>query len=83
MNNTIDYGTVHFEGKELTITQAAYCDNYSTDGAVRYYATATDSAGNSYQVAWETTQEWNSGEVDTEDESNSCDWDNPIEVKKQ
>ena len=88
-----NYGTVEFKGTIYALTQDAYCDNYGTDGAVRYYASAVDASGNKYLVAWETTQAWNeaqelykqTNEVSgfIEDESNACDWDNPIEVVAQ
>jgi hypothetical protein len=82
--------TVNFKGKVFTLTQDAYADNYGTDGEVRYYASAVDSDGNVYRAIWETTEEWNeaeaaykaTGEVNgyIEDESNACDWENPIDV---
>lgn len=87
-----DYGTVEFKGATYTLTQDAYCDNYGTDGAVRYYASAVDANGNKYLVAWDTTETWNeaqelykaTGEVSgyIEDESNACDWDSPTAVTK-
>ena len=78
MTKKVDYGTVNFEGKELTVTQAAYVNNDGTE----YHATAVDTEGKKYIVTWKTTEGWNNGEVDTEDESNACNWDNPIEVKE-
>jgi hypothetical protein len=89
-----DYGTVNFNGKTLTLTQGAYCDNYGTQGNVRYYASAVDADGNKYIVAWDTTEQWQQWQKEyanhdndydyiagLEDESNACDWDNPIEVR--
>lgn len=87
-----DYGTVTFNGKVFALTQDAYFDNYGTDGGVRYYASAVDTDGNKYLVAWGTTEKWNeaqqeykvTGEVNgcIEDESNACDWDNPVSVEE-
>ena len=119
---TID-NYVEYDGKTYLLTQQAYCDNYGTDGAVRYYAHAIDSEGNNYKVAWDTTETYDlmgelyrldlkqqqqpedfndedqermneiCEELDfdiaksspvayIEDESNACDWDNPVDVKE-
>ena len=98
----------------VTLTAEPYCDNYGTDGEVRYYAHAVDDQGNEYRVAWEVTDEWADGqelydramsltdqhrdlteeeeaEIEAydlvsaivEDESNACDWDNPVEIIPQ
>lgn len=108
------YGTVTMDGVEYALTEQAHCDNYGTDGAVRYYANAIDIDGNEYQVTWDTTAEYDQAQADyremqsleeadsrgegidedrleelhsrvseawVEDESNSCDWDNPISVE--
>ena len=64
MTQAADYGTVTFNGVLYTLTQDAYCDNYGTDGGVRYYAHATDAAGNKYRVAWDTTIEWDEMDMD-------------------
>ena len=72
------YGTVTYEGVEYALCQQAYCDNYGTDNQVRYHATAIDIDGNQYKVTWETI-EFDCGEL-PEDESDACDWDNPISV---
>jgi hypothetical protein len=74
---TRDFGNVDFEGITYTLTQDAYCDNYGTDGGVRYYAHAVDGAGNKYLLAWDTTQAWMDAE-DCDDESNACDWSSPV-----
>ena len=50
---------VKFEGKEYTLQQDAYAENYGTDGEVRYLAKANDNDGNEYLIAWKTTEEWN------------------------
>lgn len=52
------YGTVKHDGKTLWLTDQAVCDNYGTDGGVRYYAKAIDSDGHTYNVAWDTTEAW-------------------------
>ena len=53
-----DYGAVEHDGKTCTLTTQAVADNYGTDGGVRYYADATDEAGNAYRIAWDTTEKW-------------------------
>lgn len=79
---TRDYGRVEHKGKTLTLMQDAYCDNYGTDGGVRYYASARDAAGNIYRIAWDTTAEWDDMDPeDQDDESNACAWDNPASVE--
>jgi len=54
-----NFGTVTLNGKVYTLTQDAYVDNYGTNGAVRYYASAVDEDGVEYRVTWKTTNEWN------------------------
>jgi hypothetical protein len=78
---TQDHGTVEFNGITYTLTQDAYCDNYGTDGGVRYYAHATGPDGGEYRVAWDTTEAWDAldGE-DRWDEGDACDWADPVEV---
>ena len=71
-------GTATFDGVVYALCQQAYIDNYGTDGGVRYYATAIDADGNKYKVTWETI-EYDDGHV-SDDESDACDWDNPISV---
>lgn len=107
---TQDFGTADFGGATYTLTQDAYISNYGTAGCVRYYAHATDAAGDTFLVAWDTTEAWDlaceraslEGESDldgeqlarlgelqamglpnVEDESNACDWANPVSVKRQ
>ena len=78
---TQDFGTVAWNGNTLRLQQQAYCDNYGTDGAVRYYAHAIDENGNCYRVAWDTTAAWDAREPEeANDESDACDWDNPVEI---
>jgi hypothetical protein len=52
------YGTIKHAGVTLWLTEQAVCDNYGTDGGVRYYAKAIGSDGNTYNVAWDTTEAW-------------------------
>ncbi len=104
------YGTATFEGVEYTLTSDAVVDNYGTDGAARYYANAVGPDGESYEIAWDTTSDWDLAQEydsllssddrseedearldeleamvlpDVSDESNACDWDNPVAAKMQ
>ena len=78
-----DYGSVKHNGMTLALTQDAYCENYGTDGSVRYYAQAKDATGNLYRVAWDTTAEWDEREPeDRSDESEACDWSNPSVIQQ-
>lgn len=66
---------VIFEGKEYRLTQDAYV---SDDGAT-YQASAQDADNNEYMVVWEVNH------PDFEnltDESEACDWENPIRVTR-
>ena len=59
--NGKEYGVVEFGGNTYILTQQAYCDNYGTDGGVRYYAhavSADDADMGKYKVVWATTPEW-------------------------
>jgi YHS domain-containing protein len=53
--------TVEYEGKTYYLAQQAYCENYGTDGEVRYYADAVDENGEQYKVVWDTTVAWDNG----------------------
>lgn len=87
-----EFGTATMNGLTVALTQNAYPDNYGTDGGVRYYAHAVDKNGNTYIVAWDTTQEWDNNQQAYKDdpaenswlldcdESHSCDWDNPVSI---
>ncbi|MET3505554.1 hypothetical protein [Halalkalibacter oceani] len=66
-NSTI----VEFEGKEYRTLQDAYV---SDDGS-EYKAHAVDENDKEYMIYWETIN------FDTSDESEACDWDNPIRVE--
>ncbi len=85
----MNHGTVNYEGKELNLTEEAYATNYRD--YVRYEAHAADANGNTYLVQWDTTSEWDNdieaAQADTsvfpvklDDESNACDWANPVEI---
>lgn len=82
-------GKCRHDGVDLALAADAVMDNYGTCGEVRYYADAFDRNGAEYRVTWGTTQKWddrseNPEEYESwlEDESNACDWDNPIEVEQ-
>ena len=82
------HGTVNHNGAELELTQEAYCSNWG-----EYRATAKDAEGNEYEVIWSTTQAWDDEQAAfkadpenyvssiADDESNACDWENPIEIR--
>ncbi len=81
----MDHGAVTFNGIEIDLTQEAYCNN-----AGQYLAAGKDDAGNTYLVEWETTKAWDDAQEAArngdcsawaEDESNACDWDDPIDVR--
>jgi len=91
--NKKKYGEVTVGRKTVALTQFAYCDNYGTEGEVRYYAHAIDRNNNDYRVMWETVEGWDDhycGEDGCcvmedcggwcEDESNACDWDSPVAI---
>lgn len=65
-NSTI----IEFEGKELRTTQ----DPHISDDGETYKAHAVDVENNEYIITWEVTN------AETTDESESCDWDNPVGV---
>lgn len=69
------FGIVTFEGKEFALTQQAYVDG-PANGTPYYKASAVDQKGNEYEVTWEVVENWEQ----VEDESEMCDWDNPVEV---
>lgn len=52
------WGTVTHDGLTVWLTSQAVSDNYGTEGLIRYYAPAVDAEGTPYQVAWDTTDEW-------------------------
>jgi hypothetical protein len=66
------FGTVIFNRRKYWLSYQAICDNYGTDGAVRYYAPAFDRHGNEYRIAWDTTPEWDAACRIAMLEANSC-----------
>lgn len=66
-DQTYEYGSVTYEGKELELTQQPYLDGYDT---VVYRADAIDLEGYCYQVIWDDI------DLSIEDESECCDWEN-------
>lgn len=71
------FGTVEFEGKEYTLKQQAYIDG-KADERPYYRAMAVDQEGNEHEVTWDVVDNWE----EIEDESESCDWDEPESVEK-
>lgn len=47
----MQYGYIDHDGVELALTQMAYPDNYGY--SVRYFASAIDRAGNTYEISWD------------------------------
>jgi len=83
-------GTVTMDGLTVALIQQAY-----DSGGVQYKASAIDTSGNIYIVTWATIDGWDDhkcGEDGNcvvadcngwcEDESNACDWDNPISIQE-
>ena len=68
-NSTI----IEFDGTELRTI-----DNPYLDGDV-YKAIAVDQYDHKYQITWEITHP---DFENLEDESEACDWDNPVSVEK-
>jgi hypothetical protein len=76
-----EFGTVTFEGKAYTLTQGAWLTHTQRlDGIAdnHYLANAIDQEGNEYNVYWNPVEGWEQ----MEDESDCCDWDNPVSVKE-
>lgn len=74
-NSTI----IKWEGKELRTTQDPYCDNYycMVDGTIAsFFAHAVDADNNEYKIRWEIINH------ETTDQSETCDWENPVDVDK-
>lgn len=69
--NAFNSTIVEVEGVEYRTTQ----DPYVSDEGDTYQAHALDAEGNEYLITWEVAN----GE--TEDESDACDWDSPINIK--
>ena len=79
--------TITWNGKELTLKNAAQLDNYH-DG-IAWFADAVDTSGNEYSVVWEYVEpEWFSEKSDAEknnwtDFEEFADWSNPISVEEK
>lgn len=73
-----NYGTLMFNGIEITLKQEPYADTIFTgyDKFEAYVAYAEDSSGNEYKITWPIINE------ETEDESECCDWENNFEVRE-
>lgn len=75
--------TLVFEGKEIKLTQEPYITG--TNESPNYEAVGVDSNGNEVTVKWAIYPHWLNedgtlnGEL--EDETEACDWDNPIAVE--
>lgn len=89
-----NFGTIKWGAVNITIDTQPEIGNYGTDSDVRYYASGSDAHGNEYAIEWEyLLTDHIMGEdghciLDTcggycEDESNACDWDNPIKCEVQ
>lgn len=73
-----DYGFYFFDDKPYWLTQPAYVIG---DGS-QYEAQAIDIVGNIYRIIWNVTDEWDEREdFDKEDESEACDWSNPVSIE--
>jgi|GEM_PF-2558253 len=65
--------TYTIDGKEITLTQDPFIDGVVGERPI-YKAHGTDDQGNEYIVTWNVVDNWEN----IEDESEMCDWDNPI-----
>lgn len=65
-NSTI----IEVEGREYRTTQ----DPYINDDGSQYQAHAVDVDNNEYIIVWEVTN------AETEDESEACNWDEPLAI---
>ncbi len=80
---TNNYGDVTNGGRTIRLTDAAYPNNYGTEGGVRYYAPGVDDDGVKHLVVWDTTDAWDSRDADCDgDESEACDWGDPVEIRE-
>ena len=76
--------TIQHDGKTIKLTQEAYADCNVGASALFvnrepiYRAHGVDDFGNEYRITWVIT-----GDVDGDDASNACDWDNPTLVEKR
>ena len=70
-NSTI----IELEGKEYRTTQEPFVNDEGTE----YKAHAVDEANNEFMIVWDINH---SDFENLEDESEACDWDNPVRVIK-
>jgi hypothetical protein len=68
------FGTILVDGKEYTLTKNPYVAG--SFGKVYYDGLVEDEEGNEYRISWALKDGIEIDEV--EDESDACDWDNPI-----
>ena len=80
---------ITFEGKKYVLIEDAEMYTYQHNGwdITEYNARAIDEAGSLYSVTWEITDEFEkeleeAGIMEYVDESEACDWENPIAVEK-
>lgn len=69
--NAFNSTIIEWEGIELRTTQDPYLNNDE------YTAIAVDSKNNEYEITWEINHP---DFENLEDESEACDWENPIKV---
>lgn len=65
-------GTVNHNGQELALTQLPYITG--THANPVYRASAMDENGGEYQAEWVAL-------VESDDESDACDWANPAKIE--
>jgi len=74
---------VGLEGNDYRVTNEPIANRFITDGKARYRAWGLDRNDNLVIIYWDTTAEWDekvANEVEGLDESEACDWDNPVAV---
>lgn len=67
-----NHGSVIFNKKKYILDQPAYITTISED--THYTAIAIDTDGNECIIEWDIIN------INCDDESNACDWDNPRTV---
>lgn len=81
------FGIVEHDGKEYALEEDAYVvgarerewNNLALDDGKPFYkASAVDQEGKSFEVVWETFEEWE----DLYNEDEMCDWENPESVNE-
>jgi hypothetical protein len=73
-----EYGEVTLGDITVALTMQAYCNNYGTDGGVRYYARAVDTGGATYRVTWDTSIDWDTHVCDEDQQQDSQGQDIPL-----